>query len=70
MTDEAPQPAQALQEETAEVLKTRLKNEAYFTSNLGYGNAKKRELEVFHNVVWPRLSDQGWVQVGFYNSSF
>jgi len=63
MTATPPQPLAEI-EESEELLKTRIKNEAYMTSNLGYGNAKKRELEVFNTVVWPRLTEAGWIQVG------
>ena len=64
--------APALQEEDLAVLKLRIKNEAHLTSSLGYGNAKKRELEVFNAVVWPRLTEEGWCKVRrrFNNSVF
>jgi hypothetical protein len=61
-------PTPALQEEDLAVLKLRTKNEAHLTSNLGYGNAKKRELEVFNTVVWPRLTEEGWCKVRRFNS--
>lgn len=64
MADEAAAAPPPLAIEDEEVVKTRIKNEVYLTSNLGYGNAKKRELEVFNKVVWPRLTEAGWVQVG------
>lgn len=60
-----PAPLPEAIEEDLTLLKTRIKNEAHLTSNLGYGNAKKRELEAFNNIVWPRLESLGWVQVGF-----
>lgn len=66
MTATAPDDAEPLPvdvEEDPLVLKTKAKNEAYVTSNLGYGNAKKKELEAFNNVVWPGLTGLGWSQV-------
>lgn len=59
---EAP-PQTSFPEEDLVTLKIRIRNEDHLTSNLGYGNAKQRELDVFNNVVWPRLQEIGWGKV-------
>ena len=57
------QPLAEGEDDDDQTLKRRIKNEALLTANLGYGNSKKRLLEAFNKIVWPRLVDEGWTQV-------
>lgn len=58
------QPPSVEDEDEEKVLKRRQKHEANLTAGLGYGNAKKRQLEVFWSVIWPQLCENGWSKVG------
>ena len=58
------QPPSVLVEDEEKDLKRRQKHEANLTAGLGYGNAKKRQLEVFWRVIWPQLCEDGWSKVG------
>jgi hypothetical protein len=58
------QPPSEVDEDEEKVLKRKQKHEANLTAGMGYGNAKKRQLEVFWNVIWPQLCEDGWSKVG------
>ena len=40
-----------------------LKNEARVTSGMGKGQIKEKNLQVFWDKVWPRLTEAGWTKV-------
>lgn len=62
MTSQAPYTS-VVDEDEEKVLKRRQKHEANLTAGLGYGNAKKRQLDVFWRVIWPQLCEEGWSKV-------